>query len=127
MSIQELKKYSLVYLTTPYSKYPSGLHEAFMESARIAGMLLLAEIKVYSPISHTHPIALYAGIDPLDHDIWLPFDQTMMNMADCMVIANMEGWEQSRGIQHEIETFAAAGKPIFLFCPKTFEIDRVKV
>lgn len=103
----------LAYLATPYSKFPGGTKRAFVEAAKLAARLMLAGIKVYSPITHTHPLAVYGGIDPLDHSIWLPFDEVMMNLCGTLIVAHMETWQSSRGIAHEVEFFEMAGKPIF--------------
>jgi hypothetical protein len=112
-NIDELKQHALCYLATPYSKYPSGIHHAFADAATFAANLLKAGVNVYSPIAHTHPLAIYGNIDPLDHNIWLPFDATMMHLAEALIVARMPGWESSKGVMHEIEVFRAAHKPIY--------------
>lgn len=113
----EIKSANLCYLATPYSKFPGGITAAFEAACAIAGELLKQGVKVYSPIAHTHPIATYAEIDPLDHNIWLPFDEAMMVAADVIVVARLPGWEESRGVAHEIEFFYLAGKQRFdLLC-----------
>jgi nucleoside 2-deoxyribosyltransferase len=117
-SIADLRQMGLVYLATPYSKFPDGMEAAFIEAAMLAGRLLLAGVKVYSPIAHTHPIAVYANINPLDHKIWLPFDEAMMEAADALVVAEMRSWSTSFGIAHEIEYFTRADKPVFYLDPE---------
>lgn len=103
----------LCYVATPYSKFPDGIEAAFRASCVVAGELLKRGLRVYSPIAHTHPIAEYAKIDLFDHDIWLPFDEAMMNACGTLIVAQLPGWEDSRGIAHEIEYFRNAGKPRF--------------
>jgi len=102
-----------IYLGTPYGKYPAGLEQAFIDACKLCGALMLGGLVVYSPIAHTHPIALHAGIDPVDHRIWLPFDRVRMDKADAMLVAMMRSWETSIGIQHEINVFMEAGKPVY--------------
>lgn len=114
----------MIYLATPYSKYPAGITAAFERAAQLAGELLKKRgVAVFSPIAHTHPIAIHGGIDPLNHDIWLPFDAAMMRASSSLLVAKMEGWEQSVGIAHEIEAFRKAGKPISYLNPDTLEIE----
>lgn len=121
----DLRRFSLCYLATPYSKYKGGnLDLAFQDAAALAASLLIEGIKVYSPIAHTHPLAVYSHLDPLDHAIWLPFDEAMMEAADALIVAHMDGWEESFGIAHEIKKFAADGKPIFDLDPKSFVVTR---
>ena len=105
------------YLGTPYSKYPGGIEEAFICACRQAAFLVRAGIPVYSPIAHTHPIAVYGGIDPLDHRIWLPADRPKMDQSRGLIICKMPTWGQSDGIQHEKATFRAAGKPVIYMTP----------
>jgi hypothetical protein len=109
----DLTRHRLVYLGSPYTKYASGLDAAFQDVCAIAADLIKEGVKVYSPIAHTHPIAIHGNLDPRNHDIWLPFDQAMMNAADAMVIADMDGWRESYGVRFEIETFQRAGKPVY--------------
>lgn len=115
----------LCYLATPYSKYEGGdLDLAFRDAARLAAELLKVGIKVYSPIAHTHPLAVYGDVDPMDHDIWLPFDEAMMKASDVLIVAHMNGWQESRGIAHEIEFFDKADKPIFDLDPRSLTMSR---
>lgn len=121
--IDSLLEFGLIYLATPYSKYEKGITYAFADAACLTGQLLKRGVKVYSPIAHTHPIAIYANINPLDHAIWLPFDQAIMTKADALLVAKMDGWNVSYGIGEEIKFFKQAEKPIFYLNPNTFEVD----
>lgn len=115
---------SLAYLATPYSKYPAGIQAAFEDACLLAAKLIQKHVDVYSPIAHTHPIALHGKLDPLDLDIWLPFDEAMMAKADTLIVAHLPGWEQSRGMKHEVAVFKAAGKPIYDLDPDTMMLTR---
>lgn len=110
----------LYYLATPYTKYEGGIEAAFESAAAIAARLVKTGYVVYSPIVHTHPVAVHGGIDPLDHSIWLDFDLRMMRAADCLVVAQMKGWRESFGISQEIKFFENAGKPICYLDSATF-------
>lgn len=113
----------LYYLATPYTNYPLGREAAFCEAARIAGTLLERGHAVFCPIAHSHPMALYAGIDETDHAVWLPANEPFVLRCDILLIAKMRGWEESRGIAHERARFGAMGKPELFVCPLTFSID----
>lgn len=107
-----LVDWGLLYMGTPYSKYPGGIEIAFRHAAKLAGDLIRNKITVYSPIAHTHPVATYGKINPLDHDMWLPFDAIMMEQSKALIVAKMTGWEESYGLKCEIEHFRKAKKPI---------------
>lgn len=102
------------YLASPYSKYPGGIEAAFKEICIVAGKFIEAGVRVYSPIAHTHPIAVYSEMDPMDHDIWIPADAPFMELACGLIIVMMETWDESRGIEIENDAFVRAGKPIYL-------------
>jgi hypothetical protein len=115
---------SLAYLATPYSNFPGGIELAFQSAAKIAGLLLRTGVKVYSPIAHCHPLAVHGSIDPLDHSIWIPFDEAMMRAAAVLIVAHLPTWQTSKGIAHEVAFFEHARKPIFDLDPATLRMER---
>lgn len=121
--MNRLKPFELVYVGTPYTRYPKGIEMAFIDACKLTARLLKEGIKVYSPIAHTHPVAIHGKIDPLDLNTWLPFDAAIMAKADAMIVAQMESWDRSTGVAHEIAVFKAAGKPIFYLDPEDLRID----
>jgi hypothetical protein len=130
VTVDTIAALPLIYMATPYSKYYAGIENAFRDASALAARLLKLGVNVYSPIAHTHPLAIYGDIDPLDHGIWLPFDQAMMNAAHGLVVAQMRGWRDSKGMLHEIKFFAEAQKPVFYldvvmtrFATEAWEID----
>ncbi len=123
MKLDKLNRYHLYYVGTPYTKYPGGIEDAFIEACRLTGELLLRGIKVYSPIAHTHPVAIHTGIDPLNLDVWLPFDAAMIEKSDAMIVAMMPSWRASTGVKHEIEEFRKARKPIYYLDPASMTVS----
>lgn len=110
---------SFWYLATPYSKYPTGIEEAFRDACRQTAFLIAAGIRVYSPIAHTHPVAMHGNLDPLDHKIWLPADEPFMHAAKGLIVCKMQGWGESYGIGEEIKIFKKAEKPVIYMKPFT--------
>jgi hypothetical protein len=113
------------YLASPYSKYPDGLENAFRDVCKSTAYLIGEGVKVYSPIAHTHPIAIHGGMDPLDHGIWLPADEPLMRAAHGLIICMMETWRESYGIGVEIENFKDRGRPIIYMAPFTRKLSLV--
>src|SRR5690349_15208591 len=122
MTMNDLKPYGIIYLATPYTRYRTGIEMAFIDAARLTAKLIKSGLKIYSPIVHTHPIAIHGNIDAKDHSIWLPFDFAMMRKADVLLVAQMDGWDESFGIAEEIQVFNCDHKPIFYLDPDTMEI-----
>ncbi|MGB6080251.1 MAG: DUF1937 family protein [Xanthobacteraceae bacterium] len=122
MNLSDLTGYDLIYVGSPYTKYPTGIEAAFATVCSLMGKLLAQGLNAYSPIAHTHPIAFHGRIDPLDHQFWLAYDAAMMAKSDAMIVAMMDGWEMSYGVRHEIETFQVANKPVFFLNPKSLSV-----
>lgn len=100
------------YLGTPYSRYPDGIEAAFTLACHQTGLLIHHGVPVFSPIAHTHPVAMLCGMNPFDLAIWLPMDRPMMRAARGLIVVKAVSWEVSQGIAHEIETFQAMDKPV---------------
>ena len=108
---------SFWYIASPYSKFPDGIEAAFQAVCREVGLLIRAGVPVFSPIAHTHPVAMACDIDPFDHSIWLPSDAPMMEAAHGIIVCKLERWEKSYGVTHELERFRCAHKPVVFMTP----------
>lgn len=112
----------LCYLATPYSRYPGGLQTAFAEAASLVARLMAVPVHCYSPIVHSHPVATYGALDPLDHGLWMAVDEMMMRRCNLLLVAEMSGWQQSVGIGLEIAWFTRAAKPVVYLDPETLRM-----
>lgn len=75
------------YLASTYSVHPNGLQKAFLDACEFTAILIKAGVPVFSPIAHSHPVAIHGGIDPYSHDIWLPADKPLMDAAGGIIVA----------------------------------------
>lgn len=116
--IANLRKAGLVYVATPYSKYPGGIEAAFVEACRLTAKLVEAGVAAYSPIAHSHPIATRGRIDPYDYAIWLPLNDVIIQRCDALAVLMMDGWDTSYGVDLEVKAFRTAGKPVFFIKPE---------
>lgn len=117
-------KQPLHYLASPYSQYQQGHEQAFLDAALSAAMLLKRGMHVFSPICHSHPIAVHGHIDKVDHDFWLRLDIAILDECDSLLVLMMPGWNESRGVKAEIDHAEATGKPIsYLSWPMLNERD----
>jgi hypothetical protein len=114
------------YLASPYTKYPQelgGIWGAYKEAARVAGLLTKQGLEIYSPIVHSHPLAHYGKLDPLDGALWQRIDAPFLALCDECIVAMMAGWRESAGVTHEISEFRRAGKRVRYLDPVTLEIS----
>lgn len=107
----------LTYLACPYSHHDRAVRVARFEAAnRAAAALMQAGHRVFSPISHTHPIA-EAGDLPLGWDYWEAFDRAYLSISARVVVLRIDGWDQSKGVAAELRIAAEAGLPVEYFDP----------
>ena len=100
-----------IYLATPYSGTLDQKVSRFKAVNKVAARLMREGNLVFSPISHTHPIAL-AGELPGDWMFWKEYDRTFIEWCDEVHVLKQDGWEDSVGIRNEIMIAAAMEKPV---------------
>ncbi len=102
----------LTYLATPYTHpNPDVSIARFRLVNKVAGDLMRMGHIVFSPISMSHPIAMESGL-PTDWDFWKDFDVAYIECSCQMIVLCLEGWEESTGVQAEIEIATRIGIPI---------------
>lgn len=102
----------LIYLACPYSDPDPAVRAQRFEAVNRAAAALMADGRyVYSPISHTHPIAV-AGDLPTGFDYWEGYDRVMLGACTEVVVLALDGWQESRGVQAEMQIAAEMGLPI---------------
>lgn len=82
-----------------------------MAVCRIAALLMSEGVYVFSPIAHTHPIAV-AGDLPRGWDFWHTYDYWFVSMCDEVWVLMLEGWKVSKGVNAEIAMANSMGKPV---------------
>ncbi len=92
---------SKIYLATPYSHKDPAVRQARFEAVtKAAGELIAQGHHVFSPITHSHPIALAHPDMPTHHEYWRKFNESMIDWCDEVRV--MPGWEESIGVTAEI-------------------------
>jgi Domain of unknown function (DUF1937) len=114
------------YLATPYSKWLAGIVDANAVAQKLAARLILERVPVYSPIAHTHGIALAGALDPFDHDIFMPADKPLFDASFGLLIADLPGWRESKGVQMEVGWARAGRKPMLLLNTITLDFSPVE-
>lgn len=101
-----------IYLATPYfHKDPAIRQRRFEIINRIAAGLIAAGDIVFSPISHSHPIALAKAL-PLRFDYWEASDRAFIAWADELWVYKGTGWTESTGVWREVLIARELGKPV---------------
>lgn len=107
----------LIYLACPYTHQDRAVRVARFEAANLAASKLMREGHyVFSPISHTHPIAEAGGL-PLGWDFWEGFDRAYIGHSHKLIVLTLGGWAQSKGVMAEIAIADSMGIPVEYLSP----------
>lgn len=106
------KNLTLVYLASPYSKYVEGRMAAYMLACDKAAELMNKGYAVFCPIAHSHSIEVSSMEKVMDGDWWLKQDFAILEHCDELHVYQMPGWEDSYGVQQEIDYAEQLGIPI---------------
>lgn len=94
----------IIYLASPYTHAdPTVRSMRFLAACRAAAEMMRDGMIVYSPIAHSHPIALWNDM-PVEWKFWRRQCLAMLFQCDAMVILTLDGWEQSVGVAAEIKS-----------------------
>ena len=101
----------MIYVASPYSCADLAVREARFEMAcRATAQLIRTGELAFSPIVHSHPLVKF-GL-PTDWDFWQRCDQTLMSCCQEIVVLQLDGWRESRGVQAEIDLAIELDLPI---------------
>lgn len=101
-----------IYLACPYSDdSPLIRNDRFLAANAAAAALINEGHLVFSPISHSHSIAVCHNL-PRSFEFWESFDRWMLGACDEVVVLMLPGWKESAGVQAEIKIATELGKPV---------------
>lgn len=102
----------LSYLACPYShRSPTVMASRFNIANKVAGELIKMGYIIFSPISHTHPIALACDL-PLGFVYWNKFDTAYISVSSVLFVILIDGWRRSIGVQNEMKIAQQLGVTI---------------
>jgi hypothetical protein len=103
---------TLVYLASPYAHPSAAVREARLEAVRyLCGQMVNQGRIVMSPLVYLGELA-YKGVHPPQG--WYAFDLQLLARCDEMLVLQLPGWEDSRGVLVEIAGAQTKGMPIHL-------------
>lgn len=119
------------YLGVPYTHKDSKIRKWRFDRVTEATAHLLndGEYKtVYSPITHSHLInTAKIGAEAFSWEFWVDdFDLTFLAVCKTLIVLQLPGWEESKGVAIEIEFALEKGIPIKMATPEYDEMFRIK-
>ena len=103
---------TLIYLASPYAHPSPTVREARLEAVRyVCGQMVNKGKIVMSPLVYLGELA-YKGVHPPQG--WYAFDLQLLARCDELVVLQLPGWEDSRGVLVEIAGAQTKGLPVRL-------------
>lgn len=105
-------KKELIYLACPYTHANHDVMVSRFNAVNAVAAKLMAQgMYIFSPISHTHPIAEVGGL-PRGWDYWEGYDRKILKFCDRIIVLKLDGWDISTGVQAEIKIGQEFGIPV---------------
>ena len=102
------------YLASPYTNPdPEIVEQNFQEVLVYSWLLHQKGIYHFCPIASCHQIAKTYGM-PTDYLFWEGYNFSFIRNAKGIIIANIPGWERSKGVSHERRIAADQKKIVYL-------------
>lgn len=103
----------MIYLAMPYTHVdPAVMEDRYQTGLDVIVRLMLSGEVVISPIAHSHPIAMRNPAIANEFEAWRELDETLILASDTVYVLTLEGWEDSYGVQQEVEFATARDIPV---------------
>ncbi|GHT36992.1 hypothetical protein FACS189427_09380 [Planctomycetales bacterium] len=112
----------MLYIACPYSHPDAAVrNHRYRIACRAAAILIKSGIVVFSPLSHSVPVAQLGGVDETDTEFWLRQDIPILHRCGEVLVLGLSGWDKSIGVQREISEAMSLQKPVSIITEQ--EID----
>lgn len=102
----------ITYIATPYTHKSKAVMQARYEQVNAYSAHLMQQgVIVFSPISHTHPIAVQHSL-PVAYEFWQKHCETFVRACGAMHVLAQDGWTCSVGVEAEMRLAKSSGIPI---------------
>lgn len=101
----------MIYLACPYSHDDRNVRtKRFRLANAAAGEMMANGLRVFSPISHSHPIAEQTGLH-VSWEYWEQYDREMLAICESICVLTIDGWKESTGVQGGLKIARGQGIP----------------
>lgn len=103
----------ICYLAVPYShSSPSVMYLRYLAANKVAAVLMQEGECVFSPISHSVPIAEYLPETTNNWSYWERMDLPILRLCSKVYVLMAPGWDKSVGVTGEVAEAERLGLPV---------------
>jgi hypothetical protein len=113
----------LMYMASPYlggtekvTGYTPLKSTRYQQAVNAAAELTNSDRIVFSPIVHSHPLAMKAGL-PGNFEFWNYFDTKIIEACDSFGILQLNGWDKSSAHKNELSLAIKFSLPVYEIDP----------
>lgn len=105
---------SFYYLACPYAHDDDHVKQQRYEKVTdVLSMYIQKGDVVFSPITHSHP----TSVDGTWESHWMNFDFTFLKLSTKLIVLQLDGWRDSKGVNAEIEEALKLGIEVVYLSP----------
>ena len=120
-----IKQFEPIFMASPFTKFGRGHAGAYLDICKIASRFYLRyAVSVFSPISNCYGMCHHGDLPITGNQFWHEFNYPFVKACGALVIAKMDGWDESFGVADERNSFRAAEKPIYYMDVETLELTQ---
>lgn len=104
-----------IYLAAPYTHPDPEIVKYRVDKINETAALLMSEGHiVFSPISHSHYIAVDNDL-PTGFEFWQEMNHSFIDWCDVVYVLYLEGYAESKGVADEIEYCKKTNTPFYVY------------
>ena len=119
--ILEENENKILYLAAPYSASDHKTEKRrFKKTCEVQAKLMTAGIAVFSPLANSIPAVELGGL-AINHAEFMRFDNIILRRCNEVLVLALDGWQESKGVQEEINEAIALRKPVLVIHEEDFD------
>lgn len=120
------KQRPIYYLAAPYTHSDPKIRRFRVKAVTQMAYNLFREGRlIYSPLTHNVPIDCLGIFG--DHLAWKDFDHTMLARSEGLILLQLPGFEESKGVKAEIDRAREIGLPIEIITPSSQFLESITI
>lgn len=122
----------MIYLASPYwHENPAIRNKRLLQAQLITRVLILRGMPVFSPIVHGRGLDISGHPVVLSNTEWVDLDLNYISHCSSMIVAQLDGWQHSKGVTREMAFCSERNIPFFMLtrsaCDIMLDRDRKKL
>lgn len=111
---------NMYYLAAPYTDPNELIRKERVRTADMVAAALMEQhgFCIYSPLTHSQAVVPFLSMETIqDHNFWMRQCLPMVKAASALLLLELDGWKESKGVKMEVDAAKALMMPIYRVLP----------